>query len=234
MSIIISVIILILSMLISFFMQLTPGTFALFYHYALGKTTAKKADDRSLSFILGVEIFTVVIWLLIYSLVLLFFYHFPHSTNIFFCVASAIFLIEALFAFFFYYRKGKSTALFISRHVATSILSHIKKLKNRSDCIILGAFIGFFELIFTLPLYIISASIFVNFNFLPHVTIIIIYIILSILPLFLIRSAFRFGHNLADIQRFRAKIKLPVRLVFLISFILLSLATIYLGVFYHG
>lgn len=234
MSIVISVIILILSMLISFCLQLTPGTFALFYHYALGKTNSKKADDQSLSFILGVEIFVTAVWLLIYFLIFLFFYYNFSFSNIVFYIMAGVFLAEAVIMPFLYYRKGKSTALFLPRRLARDILSRTAKVRNRSDCILLGAFIGLFELFFTLPLYIISASVLLNFDAFPRVLAIALYLTFSVLPLFIIRCSFRLGHNLADVERFRVKIKPAIKITLCISFILLSLATIYLGVLNNG
>ena len=235
MSIIISVIILILAMLISFFMQLTPGTFALFYHYALGKTSAKKADDRSLSFILGTEIFVVTVWLIIYFLAFFFFYNASESAReIFVYIMAGIFFAEAFAGAFLYYRKGKSTALFLSRRLARSLDEHIKKQKTRSDCILLGAFTSLIELVFTLPLYIISASILVNSVSLPHPLIAAIFPIIAVLPLFIIRNIFRFGRNLAEIQRVRVKLKPFVRSILFFGYILLGLAIIYLGVINHG
>lgn len=234
MSIVISVIILILSMLISFCLQLTPGTFALFYHYALGKTNAKKADDQSLSFILGVEIFITAIWLLIYFSIFLFFYYNFNFSNIVFYIMAGVFFAEAIIMPFLYYRKGNSTALFIPRRIAKGILNRIAKIRNRSDCILLGALTGLFELIFTLPLYIISASILLNFDALPRVLTIALYLTLSVLPLFIIRCSFRLGHNLADIERFRVKIKPAIKITLCTSFLLLALATIYLGVLNNG
>ena len=65
MSFFISVIILVLAMLIQVSMQLTPGTFALFYHYALGKNSRTKADNLSLYFTLGVITFMAIVWILL-------------------------------------------------------------------------------------------------------------------------------------------------------------------------
>ena len=234
MGIFISVIILFLSMLILFFMQLPSGTFALFYHYALGKTNAKKADDKSLSFILGTEIFSATLWILVYFLTFLFSYYAINLTTIFFYIFAGIFFAEALATFLFYYRKGKSTALFIPRNLAKSIMSHAENVKNRSDCVALGAFISLFELIFTLPLYIISASVLINLDGTLRIFLIAALVLSSILPLFIIRFSFRLGHNLADIERFRVKIKPIVKLMLFFSFLALSLVAIYLGVKSNG
>lgn len=234
MSIIASVIILILSMLISFCLQLVPGSFAIFYHYALGKTGMKKADDRALSFILGVEIFITIVWLIIYFLTLTIFYNFPEIKSIVLFILSGIFFAEAIAALFFYYRKGRSTALFIPRKIARGITMKIEKAKNRSDCILLGAIIGLFELVFTLPLYFASASVIINFDAMPRVFAIAFYVLFSVLPLFITRYVFKMGGNLADIERFRVKIKRLIKIVLFFSFILIGLATIYLGVINNG
>ncbi len=217
-------------MLITFCLQLVPGTFSLFYHYALGKTSVKKADDRSLSFILGVEILITIIWLLTYFAVIAVFYNDnPVTKSVFFYTLSGIFILESIFAFLFYYRKGRSTALFIPRKVANGISVHAKKAKNRSDCILLGALSGFFELFFTLPLVLICASVLMNFDTTLRVILITIYIILSVLPLFIIHIAFHSGRNLADIQRFRVKIKPLVKIILSFSFLTIALSAIYLG-----
>ena len=81
MSIFIPVAILIVATLIQAFMQLTPGVFALFYHYALGKNSSTKADDLSLHFILGVITFIVITWLLIYALIFSIFYNKKDKTS---------------------------------------------------------------------------------------------------------------------------------------------------------
>lgn len=232
MSIFISVIVLILAMLIPFFMQFVPGVFALFYHYSLGKTTTQKADDKSLSFIIGAEFFNAAIWLLIYFLAFLFFYNVPGPHDIFFYIMAGIFIAEAIAVLFFYYRKGKSTALFIPRSITNGIIANIKKNKTRSDCIVLGAMSGLFELIFTLPAIIISTSILTNFETFPSTLIIVISIVMSVLPLFIVRGAFRLNHNLAEIERVRVKIKPFIKFILFFSFLFLAAATIYLGAHY--
>ena len=219
-------------MLIFFFMQLPSGVFSLFYHYSLGKTTAKKADDKSLSFIIGAEFFAAITWIFIYFIMFVIFYNVPNVYGIFYYIMAGTFFAEAIAVLFFYYRRGKATALFIPRTIANGILNHIKKNKSRSDCIILGATSGLFELIFTLPLYIISTSILTNFETFPSTLIIVVFIIVSILPLLIIRGAFRLGSNLAEIERFRVKIKPFIKIFMFFSFLLIAIATIYLGVNY--
>jgi len=229
-----SVIILLLSMLITASLQLAPGTFSLFYHYALGKTTAKKTDDRSLSFILGAEIFTGLIWallLIIFSSLcpIIDFY-----SSLTFWVLFGIFIAEAIAFALFYFRRGRHTALFIPRRIATELQTYSRKAKTRSDAIAVGFFANFPELIFTLPLYFISTIIILNTPALPRAPIIAFYIIFTTLPLFIIRILYRSGHNLAHITKFRVKLKPYLRIIVPIAYILLALAILNLGIINHG
>lgn len=219
-------------MLIQSFLELTPGVFAIFYHHALGKTTAKKADDRALSFILGVEIYTAIIFLITYIIVNFCLAKIGalHYTVIW--TISGIFLIEAIITFFFYFRPTKaknSTELFLPRRLARSLIYHAEHANNRSSTIILGFVTSSLELFFTLPLYVIlSICIFYNFNDTNFVSI-IAYIIIATIPLFAIRTFFRTDRNLAEIIRLRIKKKLPTRLVLFTAYFFLAIITFIIG-----
>ena len=235
MSIFIPVAILIVATLIQAFMQLTPGVFALFYHYALGKNSSTKADNLSLHFILGTITFIIIVWLFIYALIFTVFYNrIEPYPNFLPWLMAGIFLAESIASLLFYYRKGKFTTLFIPRSIAKTLDSHARKIKNRSDAFILGFFSGIPELIFTLPLYVISAIELMKINSPPRCIFIIIYVIVSIIPLFVIRTLYRHDHTLAKIEHTRIRAKLFIRILLCVGFLLLALAVIKLGVFNHG
>lgn len=234
MSIFISLGILLLAMLIQGFLQLSPGVFSIFYHHALGKTTAKKADDQSLSFILGTEIATAIFFLATYLVVTFFAAEKALLNSIFLWIMAGIFILEALFAFFFYFRPGKknkkTTKLFIHRHQAESFIYHTTFNKNRSDTILLGFLSTATELILTLPLFIISSieilSLSPRFNFI----FIIAYIVVATIPLFTIRTLYRTGHNLAEIEKLRIKRKFLFRVVISASYLGIAILTFISGV----
>ena len=230
-----SVIILILVLVIIAFMQLTPGTFALFYHYTLGKYSAKKTDDLSLSFILGAEAFSATMILITYFVIFTILVSQPlFIQNIFSWIMAGIFLGEAFAVFFCYFRKGKSTALFISRRIAHGTKSCISHVKSHRDAFILGATSSVAELIFTIPLYIIFTTELMKFSTNVRVIVATLFILATILPLFLIRGFYRAGNNLAEIQRLRVHLNPLVRIVISLGFIFLSLAIINCGIFYYG
>ncbi|MDO5480533.1 MAG: hypothetical protein Q4F58_02605 [Candidatus Saccharibacteria bacterium] len=235
MSVFTSLGILLVAMFIQGFLQTSPAVFAIFYHHALGKTSAKKADDQSLSFILGTEFFTAIIFLAIYFLVAYLDATINYNYAILMWVMGGIFVLEAIVAFFFYFRPGKksrkTTRLFLPRKIAKGLETRTGKTKNRSDTILLGFLTAATELIFTLPLYIISAIQIVRLasRFSPFF--IIAYIVITTLPLFIVRILYRTHHNLAEIQRRRIKKKLFFKIIIALGFAILSALSITTGVF---
>ena len=229
MSVIPPVIFFVMSMVIFCFLQLPSGLFAIFYHFRLGKTSKKQADDAALSFILGVEIFTTVIWLLTY--IIIFCINFEDISPIFLWVMSGICLAESIAMLLFYFRRGKSTtALFIYRRSAKSLVTHAKNVKSRSDAITLGFISCLPELIFTLPLYIVCTTFLQSESVLPRALVIIISIIVTILPLFIIRFFLHSGHNLAELQRLRVKLKPHFRIILFLAYLAATLALINLAI----
>ncbi|MBQ3296319.1 hypothetical protein IJI79_01455 [Candidatus Saccharibacteria bacterium] len=231
MSVFTSLIIILLAMLIQGFLELGPGVFACFYHHALGKTSAKKADDQSLSFILGTEICVALVFLISYIIVTFFITRNGPFSPIFFWVMSGIFLVEAIATFFFYFRPGtkKSTELSLPRSLAKSLIYHAENTKNRSSTIALGLVTCALELIFTFPLYIIASTAIFYANTSMSFVFIIAYIIIATAPLFAIRTFFRTDHNLVELQLIRIKKKLATRIIVSASFLALSIATLIIG-----
>lgn len=230
MSVFISFAILFLSMLIQAFLQVTPGIFSIFYHSALAKNSRKKADDLSLYYILGVEIFSTIIFITVFSFMSFVFTFQDFINGIFPWLMAGVFSALSVVSFFFYFRKGSGTTLFISRRIAKGIATRTKKLKNRSDALVLGIISSILDLIFTLPLYIIVSIETIKISSFPNFLVIILYIIVSTIPLFTLRTFFRGGLNLADIQRLRIKNKSFFRIIITVGFLLLAFSTIGLGV----
>ena len=220
-------------MVIQAFLQTSPGVFSVFYHHALGKTTAKRADDRALSFILGQEIAIAIFFLTTYLVISFLSAENISLDTIFMWILSGLFLVEALFIFFCYFRSDKksknTTKLFYPKVLTKSIIYHIEHVKNRTDTIALGFITAALDFIFILPLFIISSIAILHISSRASFLFIIAYIIIATLPLFTIRTLFRTSHNLAEIQRFRVKKKLFFRLVLTISYLALGILTFISG-----
>ena len=234
MSVFLSVVIILIAMLIQAFLQLNPGLFACFYHHALGKTSRRKADDIALSYILGTEIYTATIFLVIYFVISFSTVNKIASNNIFVAVITGIFIAESVITSLFYFRKKSkksesTTTLFLPRRLTKNLITHAESVKSRSDTIALGIVAASLEFFFTLPLYIIISIEILNLD--PHYNFIYIiaYIIITTIPLFSIRTAFHAGHNLAEIQRFRVKNKFLTRLILSSGYLLIAILVIMKG-----
>lgn len=216
-------------MVIFCFLQIPSSVFSLFYHFRLAKTTKKQADDAALSFILGVEIFNTIMWLLTY--IIIFCCQPSFVSPLFLWLMVGICLAEAVAAFFFYFRNDKtSTATFISRRIAKCLATRSQTVKSRSDAITLGFISCLPELLFTLPLYITCSAFLQNENALPRAALIIIAVVIAVVPLFVIRAFFRTDHNLAEIQRLRVKLKPHFRFILLLAYIAATISLIDLAI----
>ena len=230
MSVFSSVGIIIIAMLIMASLQLVPGVFALFHHYASGKYSKKRTSRLSLFFILGAEVISACLFLFSFYIAYFFFLGKPrpeHSVFAWFGIGVLIALSIA--SFFFYFRRGKGTQLFIARSFAKALNESAKSAKTRSDAFALGAISSTCEILFTLPLYIITAIEIIELsseNFTSDI-LTIIYILTSAIPLFITYYLFHSGRNLADIERTRVKDKTFTRLLMGFSYLIIAILIIH-------
>ena len=226
----VSVGILVLSMLISCFLMLTPNIFANFLHYASGKYSRQKANDLTLFFILGAETMAVlllfltatIVWALPLTIINL-------DNPLLAWIFAGIFVATSFAIFFIYFRKNGQ--LFIPRQTAAEFINKPKTVKNRSDAFVFGLISSIPELPFTIPLYFASVLAISNISLSPFpcAKLIIIYAIIIVCPLFVIRILFKYGHNLADYLRFHHKNRQFFRFFISSLYLLLALILVIFG-----
>ena len=226
MSVLTSLGIIVFAMLILSFMQLVPGVFALFSHYAFGKYSKTKASNLSLFFIFGVEFLTTILFIIIYFILMALYPMLPNPDLILW-ILCGIFIALSIASLLFYFRKGTGTKLFISRKLAKSFITRSASIKKRSDAFILGLTSTIPELIFTLPIYTISALEIMNIGETPITRALLVFLfiiatIATILTLFL-RSN---NHNLADYLKFRLQNKNFFRFFIAISYLIIAILII--------
>ena len=235
MSSITSLEILLLSMLILGFLQLQPGIFALFLHYASGKFSYQKRSLLATFYILGTE--TAAAGLFIGSLLFanLFFYFVsstanPEITIYVFWAFAAIMLLLAISMLVWYFRPGRGTKLFIPRRTAKTLESYARSADTRGDAFVLGALTSVLEIPFTLPLYLISAIalVYLTASFTPDLIFGLFIFIAPILPLIAIRLRYRLGANLATVLRARFRDKNLVRILLTLAYTTLAVIIVLL------
>jgi len=231
MSFFISLGIIFLAMLIQVFLQLSPSIFTIFYHYASGKKSRRVADDFTIFYMIGLEIFAAIIFMLVYAAFFnLFISENNISTTIFPWIMAGIMIALSIVSFFFYFKKSRDTKLFLSRKVASKLLATSKGIKNRSDAFMLGLAAGTFELIFTLPLYIIVTVAVMEIDSFPRQILGFLYCLITTLPTIIYFVAFHSGYNLADIERSRIKNKTFFRTIIALCYLALAFLIMNMGV----
>lgn len=236
MSVLTSLGILILAVFACGFLQLAPSIFAIFYHYASAKNSRDNTLNLSGFFIVGQMMMTMVILFVIYFAL----YHFLLDNpllniNVFYWILAGILALLGLFLLIFYYRKSEGTELFLSRKMAKNITGRARSAKKASDVFALGMTSGIFELVFTLPVYIVVILEIINFesdNVLYQPLLFFSFVIFSMMSTFATRGQFyRQRKNLAEIVRMRKKNKTFYRIMLGTSFILLAVFIVSFRIF---
>ena len=208
-------------------MQLPSSIFMIFYHYASGKYSRKKADSLALPYILGVETFATILSISINTVYFSIFYHFPDlELHIFPWIMAGISIALGIISFFFYFRKSRGTELFIYRKFSKNLFSHTKTVKTSTDAFMLGCFSGVAELGFTLPLYVLAVVAINQLTIFPRSPFSILFILSSIIPILSIIILYHTGHNIATIERSRVKNKPFFRFIIPLGYALLAFALI--------
>ena len=225
-----SLIIVILATLIQGLMQLPAGIFSIFYHRALGKKSQKNLPANTLFFVLGTLVFNLTIITILCIFIFSAYHYTKPNYNLLSWIKTGILFAESVLSLFFYYRGKGTTELFISRTTAKSLKNEAEKVKTRFDAFVLGFMAGIPELFFTLPLYITVIVNLINISVAWRTAVMACFLIANILPLFSVCFSFRTGHNLAEITKFRLRIKPFIRVFLCASYLLLAIFTL-LGAF---
>ena len=221
MEVYISLGIIILGGLVTASLQLPLGTLLLLYHASLGKNIRAKTKRLASSFIAGSTLMNFL--LLGTTLFLILAIQAPgvlsHTAYI---VLSGLLIILGIIAWFFYYRRKGSTELWVPRHLAKYISSRAKSTNDTSEAFSLGLLIPLSEILFTLPILVLSADAVLHLNTINQAIGLIIFTIFGTLPLLILRVFIRKGRNVAEVQRWRLKNKSFFRFFTGAGFIILA------------
>lgn len=202
-------------------LQLQLGGLLLLYHSSLGKHIKKKTKVIVSSYIAGVG---TLIFLGVAALCFLFDRYFgkalyPEEMVIVISMLIAI----AVVMWTFYYKRGKSTELWLPRIVANFIDKRAKTTESNTEAFSLGVLTSFAEMPFTLVLLVVAANSILQ---LPHVWQIIavcVYTLIAILPLIAVRFVVRQGETIVGVQRWRVKYKSFMRIMTGVGFLILGI-----------
>lgn len=201
-------------------LQLQLGTLLLLYHSSIGKHVKKKTKNLVSSYISGIGI---LVFLILATLIFLFDRYFGKALYVEELVlVSGMLVALAIAVWVFYYRRGKSTELWLPRRVASFIDKRAKETNSNTEAFSLGMLTTFAEMPFTLVLFVVAANSIMKLPFLYQLIAVVMYTVIAIMPPTVLRLAIRKGQTVVDIQRWRVKNKTFFRVISGVGFLVLG------------
>ena len=213
--------IIILGGLVTASLQLPLGTLLLLYHASLSKNIRAKTKKLASSFIAGVTLMNFLLLGTILFLILALSSTGTLSGTIYIIIFGLLIAL-GIVAWFFYYRRKGSTELWLPRHLAGYISSRAKVTNDDPEAFSLGLLVPLSEILFTLPLLLLSADAVLRLDTIYQAIGLIVFTIFGTLPLLILRAFIRKGRNVAEVQRWRIKNKAFFRFFTGIGFIVLA------------
>lgn len=129
----------------------------------------------------------------------------------------------AFAAWLIYYRRGRTTELWLPRTVARFIDRRAKETNSNTEAFSLGVLTSLAEVPFTLILVVVAANSVLKLEPLYQLLAVVLYTIVAIMPLVIMRFAIRRGNTAVDVQRWRVKHKNFLRAMTGVGFLVLGL-----------
>lgn len=201
-------------------LQLELGALLLLYHASIGKHVRKKTKHLVSSYIAGIG---TLVFLCLATIAFVFDRYFGkalYPEELVIIVGMLVAL--AIASWMFYYRRGRSTELWLPRSVARFIDRRAKATDSNNEAFSLGLLTSLAEMPFTLVLFVVAANSILQLPQLHQILALALYTIVAILPPIVLRLAIRKGQTVVDIQRWRVKHKTFFRVLTGAGFLVLA------------
>jgi len=201
-------------------LQLSLGALLLLYHASLGKHVRKKTRFLVDSYISGLG---TLVFLSLGAIIFILDRYFGKPLYIEELVIVVGMLVAlAIAAWFVYYRRGKSTELWLPRSVARFIDKRAKLTNSNTEAFSLGLLTSLAEMPFTLVLFVVAANSTMVLPPMYQILAVAMYTLITIIPPVVLRFAIRKGQTVVSIQRWRVKHKTFFRLLTGVGFLVLA------------
>lgn len=210
----------ILAALVHASLQLQLGALLLLYHSSLGKHVRKKTKTIVSSYIAGIG---TLVFLAVAATCFVFDRYFGkalYPEEVVIVVGMLIAL--AIVMWTFYYKRGKSTELWLPRSVARFIDRRAKETNSNTEAFSLGVLTSLAEMPFTLVLFIVAANNILKLSSPWQLIAVVLYTVITIVPPIILRLVVRRGETITNIQRWRVKHKAFMRVISGIGFLILG------------
>ena len=202
--------IVLLSSLAYMSLQLNLGCLLLLYHASVGKHIRAKSRTLATGYIFGVMIF-LFLALSAACFLLLVLQNGALELWQISALAGAL-LATAILIWLVYYRFGGATELWLPRSFTNFLHARARATKNPVEAFSLGFVSCFAELPFSAFLILLSANSILTLPQVEQFLAILGFILISILPLLLLRIFLRKGSSISAVQRWRSKNRIFIRI----------------------
>lgn len=202
-------------------LQLQLGTLVLLYHASLGKHVRKRTKSVVSSYIAGIGVWVFLALAATCFIFDRYFGKYLYIEEIMIVVGMLVAL--AIVMWTLYYKRGKSTELWLPRVVARFIDKRAKETNSNTEAFSLGVLTSLAEMPFTLVLLIVAANSILKLPPVWQIITVVLYTIITIIPPIVMRLAVRKGETVANIQRWRVQHKTFMRVLSGVGFLVLGL-----------
>jgi len=220
MSDLINIAIIFLAGLIQSSLQLSFGALILLYHSSISKHYKKTTRRLSRSYVIGCGVMSFLsVGCTAFLISVL--NQGAMSTRGLIILIGAL-LASALIMWFFYFRKGDRTELWLPRSFARFISGRARKTNDPIEAFSLGVVSSFAEMPISIALYIVSANAILQLSGSLQIIGLVVFALLAIMPLVVLKIRMKTGRNVVDIQRWRVANKAFLKVISGIGFITLA------------
>lgn len=202
-------------------LQLELGGLLLLYHASLGKHIRRRTKKLVNNYIAGIGTLAILALTGFCFMMDRYFGSALYPEEL--AVVVGMLVAIAVLAWIFYYRRGRSTELWLPRSVARYINRRAKNTDSSIEAFSLGVLTSLAEMPFTLILLLTAANSILALPFDYQLLAAGMYVAVVILPMIILRLAIRRGQTVADIQRWRVKHKNFFRIMTGVGFLALAL-----------
>ena len=192
-------------------LQLSLGGLILLYHASMGHHRRRKTRFLAKNYIIGAA---VISFLMVCALGFLISSLFDGALKTeYLTVCVGIFLASALVMWFFYFRRGKDTELWLPRAFTRYINSRAKATNDNIEAFSLGMLSSFAEMPLSIALYFVVANCILSLSAQYQILAVLGYTLMSVFPLCILKLRVKTGQNVVDFQKSRIRNKAYLRII---------------------
>ena len=201
-------------------LQLSLGGLILLYHASMGHHRRRKTRFLARHYIIGAAVISFLMVCTIGFLISTIFNGALRTEYLVICVG--IFVASALIMWLFYYRRGKSTELWLPRSFTRFIQRRAKATNDNIEAFSLGLLSSFAEMPLSIALYFVVANCILNLSAQYQIAAVLGYTLLSVVPLLILKLRVKSGKNVVEVQQWRLRNKAFARIMSGSGFLVLA------------